>query len=234
MVRNRNGYWMYKLFSPDSDGTSGAGGGVGGGTAAPEGTPAGADQNGDGAGGESTPAGEQKQESESMESLKARIAQLEAKAVKDKQALDKATHEASEANKALKAKMTQEEMDAAAKKEAEEQREQEIAEMQKELARNRASKSIMGRIGLAEEEANKLADALYGAADLENALLIFQKAWQGREKALKMEYGKIPGPGTGGDSNSPEAQAIERAKQFAQRNNAVSEQAKKAMDAYLR
>ena len=92
----------------------------------------------------------------------------------------------------------------------------------------------MGKLGLDEETAGSLADCLYGAADIENALLNIQKAWQARETALRKEYGKITGPGTGADSNSPEAQAIKRAAELGKARNAQNEQAQKAMSAYIR
>ena len=92
----------------------------------------------------------------------------------------------------------------------------------------------MGKLGLDEESAGDLADALYGAADIENVLLNIQKAWQGREAALRKEFGRVTGPGAGADSNSPEAKAIQMAKELGQARNAVTEQARKAMESYMR
>ena len=164
----------------------------------------------------------------------AEIARLKAEMAKQKAAIDKATSEASAAKKALKAKMTQEEIDAATKKEDEEKQAQRIIELEKQVAKTGTVKSVMGKLGLDEESAGRLADHLYGAADPENALLEIQKAWQAREKALKLEYGKITGPGAGADSNSPEAQAVRRAAELGKARNAQNEQAQKAMSAYMR
>lgn len=238
MVRNRNGYWMDKRFllHPDPDGNLGGGGEVGGGGAT--GAPAGGDPGQGTPGGEGTPPageGEKKaDDGESVASLKAKIAQYEAKQLKDKEAIDKATHEASEARKALREKMTQEELNAEAKKEAEEKQAQELDDLRKKVARSETAKSIMGTIGLSEDDSGTLADCLYGAADVKNALLLIQKAWQAKEKALKLEYGKITPPGAGTDSNSPEAQAIKRAQEIGKAKNAQNEQAQKAINAYIR
>ena len=95
-------------------------------------------------------------------------------------------------------------------------------------------KTVMGKLGIDEEAAGNLADALYGAADIENAILEIQKAWQNRETALRKEFGKITGPGAGSDSNSPEAQAVRRAAELGKARNAQNEQAQKAMSAYMR
>ena len=162
------------------------------------------------------------------------IARLKAELAKQKLALDKANKEAGDARKALKAKMTQEEIDAQAKQEAADRQAQELEDLRKQVAKGNTVKSVMGKLGINEEAAGNLADHLYGAADIDNALLEIQKAWQARETELRREYGKIPGPGTGADSNSPEAQAVKRASEIGKARNAVNEQAQKAMSAYIR
>lgn len=172
--------------------------------------------------------------SESIDALNAEIARLKAEAARNKAALDKATHEASEAKKSLKAKMTQEEIDAQAKKEAADKAAQELDELRRQVAKSNTVKSVMGKLGLDEDAAGNLADHLYGAADIENALLEIQKCWQIKESALRKEFGKITGPGAGADSNSPEAQAIRLAADLGKSRNAQNEQAKKAMSAYMR
>jgi len=237
MVRNRNGYWMspefYAQFAPDAGG--GENGGAG---AAGDGGSAGADGGTDGASGASEQgagvSGEGGTDENSPDALNAEIARLKAEMAKQKAAMDKATKEAGEARKALKAKMTQEEIDAEAKKAAEEQAAQELDTLRREVAKGKTVKSVMGKLGLDEDAAGNLADHLYGAADIENALLEIQKAWQAKEKAIRLEFGKIPGPGAGGDSNSPEAQAIRRAAEFGKAKSAQNEQAQKAMSAYIR
>lgn len=235
MFRNRNGYWMSPafrtMFAPD--GGDGAGAAGDGGSPGGDGTNAagGAEISGNGAdqAGDAGNTGENK-----GEDLNAQIARLQAEMAKQKAALDKATKEAGDARKALKAKMTQEEIDAASKQEAEEKAAKELDELRREVAKGKTVKSVMGKLGIDEESAGNLADALYGAADIENALLGIQKAWQIRETALKKEYGRITGPGAGADSNSPEAMAVRRAAEIGKQTNAVKEQAQKAMSAYMR
>ena len=237
MLRNRNGYWMSPgfaaMFAPDGgDGGSGAGAagdGATGGDGGDAGNVAGNGENGGNQGGDGG-----KGSDNSVDALNAEIARLNAEMAKQKAALDKATHEASAANKALKAKMTQEEIDAAAKQEAEEKAAKELDDLRKEVAKGKTVKTVMGKLGLSEEAAGNLADHLYGAADIDNALLEIQKAWQARETALKKEYGRVTGPGAGADSNSPEAQAIRRATEFGKNRNAQNEQAQKAMQSYMR
>lgn len=171
---------------------------------------------------------------DSIDALNAEIARLKAEAARSKAALDKATHEASEAKKSLKAKMTQEEIDAQAKKEAAEKAAQELEDLRKQVAKGNTVKTVMGKLGLDEESAGNLADHLYGASDIENALLEIQKAWQVKEAALRKEFGKVTAPGAGADSNSPEALAIRRAAELGKSRNAQNEQAQKAMSAYMR
>lgn len=231
MFMNRNGYWMYSgfmpLFAPDDGGA--AGGDDPGAAGSDQGT-AGGNDSGTAGGNDPGDGGNGK----TADDLKAEIARLNAEMAKQKAALDKATHEASSANKALKAKMTQEEIDAAAKKEADEKAAKELEELRREVAKGKTVKSVMGKLGISEETAGSLADCLYGAADPDNALLLIQKEWQAREKALRIEFGKITGPGAGADSNSPEAQAIKLAQEMGKARNAANEQAQKALNAYIR
>ena len=184
--------------------------------------------------GTATDNGEQKVNDESVESLKAEIERLRTEAAKNKKAVDDATKEAADYRKQLRAKMTSEEIKAKEEEDAKEATAKRVAELEKTLARVQTVKSVMGKLAVDEETAGNFADCLYGASDIDNALLLFQKTWQAREKALKLEYGKITGPGVGTDSNSPESRAIARAKELGKAKNATNEQTKKALDAYLR
>ena len=231
MIQNRNGYWMspkwFADFAPD-DGGGTNGGNAGGGTGdADNGGTEGSDGAGDGA---EDADGEKDTDADKS----AEIARLNAEMAKLKAAMDKAASEAAAAKKALKSKMTSEEIAAREKEEADEKTAKELESLRRLVAKGETVKSVMGKLNMGEEAASSLADSLYGAADIENALLEIQKAWQAREKALKLEYGKITGPGAGGDSNSPEAQAIARAKEIGKRQSAVNDQAQKAINAYLR
>ena len=184
-------------------------------------------------GAQNTDANAQTNES-SVDELNAEIARLKAEMAKQKNSLDKATSEAGSLRKELRSKMTQEQIDAAEKREADEKAAKELEDLRREVAKGKTVKTVMGKLGLDEDTAGNLADHLFGAADIDNALLEIQKAWQARETALRKEYGKIPGPGAGADSNSPEAQAVKRAAEIGKQRNAVNEQAQKAMSAYLR
>lgn len=232
MIRNRNGYWMSKKFFPEGDGgVSGENAGAAG-----ENAPGGDDANtGTGSAVEGTEGASVSADVEKdADALNAEIARLNAEIAKQKAAIDKATKEAADAKRNLKAKMSAEEIAAKEKEEADEAQKQRIAELEKQVAKTSTVKSVMGKLGIGEDAASDLADALYGAADIENALLEIQKAMQIRETALRKEYGKITGPGAGADSNSPEAQAVRRAAEIGKARNAQNEQAQKAMSAYMR
>lgn len=231
MFRNRNGYWMSDkfsaLFAPDD------GGGEGGAQAGSD-SPADDGQNG-GAGGEGGDDG--------AKDLNAQLEQMKADMARMKSALDKATHEASEnkkayneSQKALKAKMTQEEIDAQNKKEAEDKTAKELEELRREVARAKSTKSVMSKLGIEEDEAGKIAECLSGCEDIENALLLIRKSWDAREKALKLEYGKIPGPGAGGSNNedAEETAAIERAKALGRDRASADKSVTDALKGYMR
>ena len=125
------------------------------------------------------------------------LSKLKAELAKQKAALDKATKEAAESKRALRAKQSAEEAAAEEAKEAAEARDKELAELRKKFAVAETSKKVMGFVG-DEATANTVAEYLYGAEDVDAALTAFQKAWTAKEKALRLEYGKIPAPGVGG------------------------------------
>ena len=236
MVRNRNGYWMSPgfaaLFAPDDGGGNGGAGGDGGNGAG--GDPAGDASGNDGAGGDGGKGGDD--QAAQLEQMKAEMARM-------KSALDKATHEASEnkkamneAQKQLKAKMTQEEIDAANKKEAEEKAAKELEDRRKEVARAKSTKSVMSKLAVDEEAAGKIAECLSGCEDVDNALLLIQKAWEAKEKALRIEFGKIPGPGAGGngDEDAEEKAAIELAKKLGRNRADADKSVTDGLKGYIR
>ena len=231
MIRNRNGFWMSPnfFFSPDDGG--------GAASEAADSGAVGADASGashDGADGAGNAPESDQVKNSTSDDRDAEIARLRAELARQKTNNDKLSKEAGDARKALKARMTEEEINAEQKKEAAEAQANRIAELEKQVAKSETVKSVMGKLGIDEKTAGNLADHLYGAADIDNALLEIQKAWQAREKALKLEYGKITGPGAGADSNSPEAAAIKRASELGKARNAQNEQAQKALNAYMR
>lgn len=170
--------------------------------------------------------------------LKAQLEKLQGEIARQKAALDKATHEASdykkqlnESKNALKAKMTQEEIDAAAKKEQEEKNALELEELRRKVSKAENTRSVMGKLSVDEETAGQIAESLAGCENIENALLLIQKVMTAKEKALRQEFGKIPGPGQGGSSEDKEMQAAlklakELGQQRAQNASSVREQLK--------
>lgn len=209
MIRNRNGYWMSMKwmahFAPDDGGGMGGEGGADG----TGGTPAGNDPGSGGAGSETGNEADAK-------ALEAQIEQLKADLLKQKNALDKATSEAGDLRKELRSKLTQEEIDAQSKKEAEEKAAKELEELRREVARAKSTKSVMSKLALDEDAAGKIAECMAGCEDIENALLLIQKAWTAKEKALRLEYGKIPGPGGAGsgEEDAEEKAALEIARRI--------------------
>ena len=233
MVRNRNGYWMspkfYAQFAPDD----GAGGGAGGsGDAGSAGDGADGDGGADGNGGD---AGSENP----LEELERLRGELD----KYKKAIDKATKEAAENKRALKekeqalrAKQTAEEIAAEEKKAQDEKAAQEIEELRREVARTKAVKAVMSKLGTDEEVSGKIAEYLYGAEDVENALTEIARAWTAREKALKLEYGKVPPPGAGGANGEDEetVRAINLAKEMGQERARVSESVQTQLKGLIR
>ena len=132
---------------------------------------------------------------ETEKDTNAELAKLRADFAKQKAALDKATKEAAESKRALRAKQTAEE---AAAEEAKAQQEALMNELER-LRKERAVSSITAKAVslVGSEGAGQLAEDLYGAADVDAAIAAIQKAWTAKEKALRLEYGKIPAPGTG-------------------------------------
>ena len=124
------------------------------------------------------------------------LAQAKAELARMKAALDKATKEAAEHKRALRAKQTEEEAAAETAKEQQEAIMKELEELRKEKAVANAGKKVMGFIP-DEKVATGIAEALYGEADVDLAIDMIQKAWVGKEKALRQEFGKIPAPGVG-------------------------------------
>lgn len=227
MIRNQNGYWMspkwFALFAPDDGAGNGAGGEGGS-----EGAGGGAEDEASGADEENNDNDEPR-ESEELAKLKSELSKVKA-------AMDKAAKEASDAKKALRAKQTAEEIAAEEKKEADEKAAREIDELRREVARTKAVKSVMSKLGTDEETSGKVAEYLYGAEDVDAALAEIQRAWTAREKALRIEFGKIPPPGAGGASGEdPEiAKAISLAKQLGQNRAENSKSVRDGLSGYIR
>ena len=223
MLRNRNGYWMspkwFATFAPDEGGGENGGAGTEGGSESTE--DAGGDEDGD---------------EDPTAALNAEIARLKSDLAKQKSALDAATSEAGKYRKELKSKMTQEQIAESEKQEAAEKAAKELADLRKEVAKGKTVKSVMGKLGIGEEDAGELAEHLYGAENIENALLLIQKAWTAKEKALRLEFGKVPPPGAGGANgeDAEEQRALEMAKRMGQNRASNNQSVKDGLSGYMR
>lgn len=230
MFENRNGYWMSPkfsvLFAPDDGADGGAG------DPANAGDPSGVD------GADSGNEGDAGADN-ALEELEKLRSELD----KYKKAVDKATKEAADNKRALKekeqalrAKQSAEEIAAEEKKAADERAAQEIEELRREVARTKAVKSVMSKLGTDEEVSGKVAEYLYGAEDVDAALTEIARAWTAREKALKLEYGKVPPPGAGGANGEDEemAKAIKIAKEMGADRAKVSESVQNQLKGLIR
>lgn len=139
---------------------------------------------------------EQTEQTEQTEQRNEDLAQAKAELARMKAALDKATKEAAEHKRALRARQTEEEAAAETAREQQEAIKKELEELRKEKAVATAGKRVMAFIP-DEKVATGIAEALYGAADVDLAIDMIAKAWTGKEKALRQEFGKIPGPSVG-------------------------------------
>lgn len=135
-------------------------------------------------------------ETEVTEPENAELARLRAEFAKQKAALDKATKEAGDYKKQLRAKQSAEEIAAEETKALQESMQAELAQLRKEKAVAATTAKVMPLVG-DNDVAAQIAEFLYGAEDTEAALNALQKAWTAKEKALRLEYGKIPAPGVG-------------------------------------
>ena len=137
-------------------------------------------------------------ETESSETMpeSAELARIRAEMAKLKAANDKLSKENSEKTKALRAKQSAEEVAAEEAKAQQEALMQELETLRREKAVAATTTKILPMVGDGEV-AGQIAEYLYGAEDVDAALTALQKAWMAKEKALRLEYGKIPAPGAG-------------------------------------
>lgn len=124
------------------------------------------------------------------------IARLKAELARQKAAVDKATKEAGDYKKQLRAKQTADEAAAEAERERQESIEKELNELRRERAVANTSKKLITFIQ-DEKVSTTIAEAIFGAENADLAIDAIGKAWAAREKALKMEFGRIPAPGVG-------------------------------------
>lgn len=128
--------------------------------------------------------------------IAAEIARLRSELAKAKAATDKATKEAGDYKKQLRSKMSADEAAAEEKRAADEARDKELNELRKRFAVAETSRKVMA-LGGDETASAKIAEYLYGAEDPDAALAAIQKIWTAREKAIRLEFSKIPAPSAG-------------------------------------
>lgn len=133
---------------------------------------------------------------ETAPDVSAELAKLRAELAKANSKNDQLAKENAEQKKAIRAKQSAEEIAAEEKRIADEARDRELADLRKRFAVAESSKKVMSFVS-DETAATQIAEYLYGAEDADAAIDAMQKAWIAREKALRLEYGKIPAPGVG-------------------------------------
>lgn len=131
------------------------------------------------------------------EDSNADLAKIKAEMAKLKAANDKLAKENSEKTKQLRAKQSAEEVAAEEAKALQQSMQEELQQLRKEKAVAATTAKIIPMVG-DNDVAGQIAEYLYGAEDVDAALTAIQKAWTAKEKALRLEYGKVPPPGAGG------------------------------------
>lgn len=163
------------------------------------------------------------------------LAKLKLELAKQKEAINKATKEAADYKRQLRAKQTAEEIAAEEKKAQDEAQAKEIEELRKEIAKTKTIKNVMARLGTDEEVSGRIAESLYGAADVENVLTELQRVWEAQKKALRLEYGRVPAPGVGAANGAGEdEEAIKRAKELGKERAGSGKTVKESLGNYMR
>ena len=153
----------------------------------------------------------------------AEIARLKAELAKAKAATDKATKEAADSKRALRAKQSTEEAAAEEAKAQQEALMQELETLRKERAVANTTAKILPIVSNDSAAAAQIAEYLYGAEDVDAALAAIQKAWTAKEKALRLEFGKIPAPGVGGSDGPAVTKAQLDAMSYTERAKFMTE-----------
>ena len=134
---------------------------------------------------------------ETAQTDNAEIARLKAELQKQITKNDALAKENADQKKAIRAKQTAEEAAAEEAKTQQEALMKELETLRKERAVASTTAKVLPLVG-DNTVAGQIAEYLYGADDVDSALAAIQKAWTAKEKALRLEFGKIPAPGVGG------------------------------------
>lgn len=127
----------------------------------------------------------------------AELAKLRAEFARIKAANDKLSKENAEKTKQLREKQTAEEVASEEARALQQSMQEELEQLRKEKALAGITAKAVTFVG-DDKAATELAGYLYGAENADAALAAIQKAWTAKEKALRLEYGKIPAPSVGG------------------------------------
>lgn len=138
-------------------------------------------------------------ETEGSKNYEAELAKLKMELLKANQKADQMAKEAADHRKKWKSLQTAEEQKAEEERERQEAIENELKALRKQASVASVSKRVMSFVN-DEAMANTIAEKLYGAEFIDDALDEIQKAWTIKEKKLRQEFGKIPAPVAGEDA----------------------------------
>lgn len=164
------------------------------------------------------------------------VTKLKQELARQKEAINKATKEAADYKRQLRAKQSAEEIAAEEQKAQDEATKKELEALRREVASAKTIKAVMSKLGTDEEVSGKISEYLYGAEDIENALTEIQRAWTAKEKALRLEFGRVPAPGAGG-ANGEDAEmqkAVALAKEIGRERASTGRSVKDSLAGYVR
>lgn len=155
-------------------------------------------------------------ENKDTSDLEAQLKKLRDELAKEKKKSDDLARENKEKKNLLRSMQSKEENEAAEKAEREEAMRKRLEELEKQSAVATVSKKVMSFVE-DEEASTHIAEALYGADDIDLAMDELMKAWRTREKKLEVKYGRIPSTPIGSE-NAPKITAEELKKmQYSER-----------------
>ena len=171
--------------------------------------------------------GENEQQNDEVESLKAELARYKKEAAENKRLLN-------DYEKQLRAFKSAEQIAVEEQKAKEEAKDKLIDDLTKKVAHAEMVKTVISKLGTNEDTGSEIAEYLYGAADADAALTVFQKLLKAQEKSLRLEFGKIPAPGAGG-ANGEDAEmqkAINLAKELGRERAGTGKSIKESLGKY--
>lgn len=154
-------------------------------------------------------------QSDEISKIAEQLKQLQDQLLQEKKKSDLLAKENAEKKRQLRSMQSAEEIKAAEEKERQEAIENELKELRKQSAVATVAKRIITFVG-DETVSTSIAEALYGADDIDLAIDEINKAWIAKEKQLKLEYGKIPPPGAGNPEEEKKRHDIELGKKIGQ------------------